>query len=134
MQLYYLGDNKVADIIGIIRVIRRSNMLWPWSNPTQHEESKEIDETGFNDLVSSSTGKIKQFLMDNPRVVYKGIPLLMVIYLFYPILLTGLYWFPWIWATIEVYNRIPAGTIPITTEMAKQFLSCQRSGRLTLNM
>ena len=67
---------------------------------TKTDETKEISESEFKDLVSSSVGKVKKFLVDNPQVVYKGIPLLMVIYLFYPLVLAGWYWLPWIWGVV----------------------------------
>jgi len=101
---------------------------------TKPEGSKEISESEFKDLVSSSVGKVKEFLVANPQVVYKGIPLLLVIYLFYPLLLAGWYWLPWIWASYEVYNRIPIGAIPVTTEMVKQFLTSRNKGQLTWNL
>nr|QBK85629.1 MAG: uncharacterized protein LCMAC101_02240 [Marseillevirus LCMAC101] len=96
--------------------------------------SEEISETEFKDLVSSSVDKVKKFLADNPQVVYKGVPLLLFIYLFYPILLAGWYWFPWIWASYEIYNSIPPGAIPVTAEMVKQFLTYRHKGKLTLKL
>lgn len=103
--------------------------MWWFSSKTENTE--EISETEFKNLVSSSASKVKQFLLDNPHVVFKGIPVIMFIYFFYPFLLVGWYYLPWVWATWEVYNLIPPGTIPLTTGMARQYLTYQQSGRLT---
>jgi len=102
-----------------------------WWFSSKYENTEEINEKELKNLVSSSTSKIKQFLIDNPQVVYKGIPLIMVIYLFYPVLLAGWYYLPWIWTTYQVYQTIPPGTIPVTTGILRQYLTYQQSGRLT---
>ena len=101
---------------------------------TKTETSGEISEKEFKNLISSSANKVKQFLIDNPQVVYKGVPLLLFIYLFYPILLAGWYWFPWIWASYEAYNRIPPGAISVTIETVKQFLTYRHKGEITLKL
>lgn len=103
-------------------------MWWFSSKP---ENTEEISEKEFKNLVSSSASKVKQFILDNPQVVYKGIPVLMVIYFFYPFLLAGWYYLPWIWATFQVYQSIPPGSIPLTAGMAGQYLTYQQSGRMT---
>ena len=95
---------------------------------------EEISETEFKSLVYSSADKIKQFVIDNPQVVYKGIPLLLAIYLFYPIILAGWYWLPWICATYEAYNRIPPGAISVAAEAIKRFLTYRHMGELTFKL
>lgn len=89
---------------------------------TKAVPTKEINETEFRDLVSSSASKVKQFLVDNPQVVYKGAPLLLFIYLFYPILLTGWYWLPWIWAIYTIYRDMPSETISSVMRLKKFIL------------
>lgn len=101
--------------------------MWWFSSKT----IEEISETEFKNLVSSSASKVKQFLLDNPHVVFKGIPVLLAIYFFYPVLLVGWYYLPWVWVTFQVYQSIPPGTIPVTTGILKQYLTYQQSGRLT---
>jgi hypothetical protein len=96
-----------------------------WWFSTKSESTEEISEKELKNLVSSSASKVKQFIIDHPEVVYKGIPLIMVIYLFYPVLLAGWYYLPWIWATYQVYQTIPPGAIPITTEMIRCMVSYQ---------
>ncbi len=90
---------------------------------TKTETSEEISEKEFKDLVSSSASKVKQFLVDNPQVVFKGVPVLMVIYLFYPAIAVGWYWFPWAWALYQAYNSIPTGTIPVTMQIVRTYLN-----------
>ena len=84
---------------------------------------EEFSEAKFKDLVCSSASKINQFIKDNPQVVYKGVPLMLAIYLLYPVFLVGWHWLPWMWSVYEFYYHMPSGTIPVATEMVRQFLS-----------
>lgn len=91
--------------------------MWWFSSKTENTE--EISEKELKNLVSSSASKVKQFIIDHPQVVYKGIPLIMVIYLFYPVLLAGWYYLPWIWAIYTIYKDVPIGTISAVIQLKK---------------
>jgi len=81
---------------------------------------KEVKDVEFLDLLSSSASVIKSFLADHPEVLYKGVPLAVALYIFSPLLLTVWEWLPWLWASWEIYRRVPSGTITAILEVAKR--------------
>ncbi len=89
----------------------------------ESEASNEMTDKKFRDLISSSYEYIGKYIKDNPRIFYKGVPLIIAIYILFPVLLMTWEWLPWIWASFELYNRIPPGTIPCAINLAKVYTS-----------
>jgi hypothetical protein len=50
---------------------------------------------------------IKEYIINHPNVVYKGVPLVIGIYIIYPVIFLLWGWLPWVWACWEIYNKIP---------------------------
>lgn len=66
---------------------------------------------------------IKKFVVDHPQIIYKGVPFLFVLYLSYPIVESLWNWFPWIWASYDIYHKIPKGVTSGTYKIIKYYLS-----------
>lgn len=55
--------------------------------------------------------KIKAFCVSHPKLLTKGVPLAMLAYLSYPLLIAFWTWLPWIYASYAVYGMIPKGAL-----------------------
>lgn len=55
--------------------------------------------------------KIKTFCASHPKLLTKGVPIAMVLYLSYPLLVAFWTWLPWIYASYAVYGMIPKGAL-----------------------
>lgn len=82
----------------------------------------EITEEKLKHLLSTSTEHITEFIIKHPEIIYKGVPLIIAIYILSPAVIVIWHWLPWLWATYEVYRRIPQGIVPIAISIWKDVL------------
>ena len=72
--------------------------------------SNEINENELKTLLSKSKDIILEYIQNHPELLYKGVPLVFIVYMFYPIIFTFWAWLPWIWASWKTYKMLPSGT------------------------
>jgi len=89
------------------------------SPPEKPKESEEITETEVVSLLSKSVETIKAYLMAHPGVICKGIPVVVIVWMIYPLLIAAWGWLPWMWASYEVYKILPRGTLSLLTSLFK---------------
>jgi len=70
-------------------------------------------------ILNGSLESIKKYVMEHPGLLIKGVPLVFVIWLAYPLILTTWGWLPWVWASYETYKMLPEG---ILNTAFKEFL------------
>ena len=70
------------------------------------EKEKDLTDSDKSALV-----KIRQFVWNHPEIIYKGVPLAMVGYASYPLLISSWYILPWIWSGYIAYSALPSGTL-----------------------
>ena len=75
--------------------------------------SEEINESELSELLKKSKDTILEYIHSHPEVIYKGIPLVFIIYMIYPFLFTFWAWLPWIWASYHTYMFLPRGTFSL---------------------
>lgn len=80
------------------------------------QNKKEIGDEKIKEMLTKSREVINKYIRDNPEILYKGIPIALAIYILSPTLFMAWEWLPWLWATYEIYNRIPEGTIPFAVK------------------
>ena len=73
-------------------------------------------------LPQSKLEEIKTYILNNPSLIYKGIPLVMSAYILSPVFFLTWQWLPWLWACYELYTHIPEGTVPLLTGMVKLYM------------
>jgi hypothetical protein len=73
------------------------------------DENKE--KISINYLFSKLYYLIEEYVKNNPEIIYKGIPLVVAIYIMHPTLFLFWNWLPWIWTSYEIYNRTPQPVI-----------------------
>jgi len=81
-----------------------------------------LSELDFKILVGQGACVVGNFVYNNPQILYKGMPILLAVYTFYPLIAFSWKIVPMAMAAYDIYNRIPSGTIPVTLGMAKNFL------------
>nr|QBK86409.1 MAG: uncharacterized protein LCMAC102_02040 [Marseillevirus LCMAC102] len=67
---------------------------------------EELEKKEFDVLVSKSYAYIKKYVSDHPYLLYKGLPLIVAIYVLYPLIFTVWEWLPWIWSSYEICRKI----------------------------
>lgn len=82
-----------------------------------------LSDTDFKNLVGKGAFAVAHFVYNNPQVVYKGMPIFLAVYTFYPLLAFSWRIVPVVIASYDIYNRLPDGTIPTTLAMAKKYLT-----------
>lgn len=71
----------------------------------------EITENDLMELLKSSSDTIKDYILSHPGILYKGLPLAVVVWMTYPLLSFAWAWLPWLLASYEVYRFIPPGSL-----------------------
>jgi hypothetical protein len=71
--------------------------------------------------VSKGAYAVAHFVYNNPQVLYKGMPVLLAVYTFYPLIAFSWQIVPVAMATYDIYNRLPSGTIPAALNTAKKY-------------
>lgn len=81
--------------------------------------TESITESELSKLLTKSTEAIRDYLLQHPGILYKGIPLVVIIWMVYPLLATAWAWLPWVWASYEIYKIIPSGTLSTIINILK---------------
>lgn len=76
-------------------------------------EDYEVDDSELSNLLSKSKDVVLEYIHSHPEILYKGVPLCFIIYMFYPFIFTFWTWLPWIWASYETYKFLPRGTFSL---------------------
>ena len=93
-------------------------MSWFW---TKKEVLEKEDER--SDIISEIVDIMKERIYNRPDLVYKGIPLIFILYMSYPLLVVGWQWLPWLWICYEGYNKIPPGTSIVLYEAYNRYMN-----------
>ena len=81
----------------------------------------EMTDDVFKALVNKSCGYITEYVRSRPDILYKGVPLLVAVYILSPVMFFAWEWMPWIWASYEIYRRVPLGIIATGWEATKTY-------------
>ena len=79
--------------------------------------SRKTEEEKIKDFLSDSKKYMIDCVRDNPEIFYKGVPLAMAIYIFFPMIIFLWEWLPWITSVYFVYQRIPVSAISYFLEI-----------------
>ena len=79
----------------------------------------ELSENELITLLSKSKEVILEFISNHPDFFYKGIPVVLVVYMVYPFIFTFWTWLPWIWASYQTYQILPKGTFSLISGLLK---------------
>ena len=80
------------------------------------EERTPTREERIKDFIIQSQEFMSNYIKDHPELLYKGIPFLFTIYMFFPIFILVWMYLPWIWALYTIYKQIPSRTIAYSIE------------------
>lgn len=83
------------------------------------ENTITFDKERINQYLYEAFTVIYNFINDHPVLIYKGIPIILVLYMLYPLVYILFYYSPWIMTTYVVYSKLPSGTIPLTASTLK---------------
>jgi len=89
---------------------------------TQKDIGK-ISEEKIKEILSKTCENVRKYIQDHPEIIYKGVPLLIALYILSPVLFFTWEWLPWIWASYELYNRIPCGTLPCLMQISRLYVN-----------
>ena len=87
------------------------------------EERTLTREEKIKDFIINSQECMSNYIKDHPELLYKGIPLLMAIYMFSPIFILIWAYLPWIWALYTIYRQIPTRTIAYSIDFLNFYKS-----------
>lgn len=79
----------------------------------------EIAEHELASLLSKSKDAILEYISAHPEVIYKGVPVVAILYILYPFIFTFWTWLPWIWASYQTYRIIPKGSLAFLMNLFK---------------
>ena len=82
-------------------------------------DDDEITEAEVKNLISKSAETIKNYIWAHPGVLYKGIPLVIFLWLAAPALMVMWSWLPWAWASYGIYKTLPVGSLKIALSLFK---------------
>ncbi len=83
------------------------------------QNAQEMTENEFASLLSKSKDVIVEYVMAHPHILYKGIPVVAVLCLAWPLIFTFWSWLPWMWASYLTYTIIPKGTFSLVLSIFK---------------
>ncbi len=82
-----------------------------------------MEKEHLKKALSMSYEGAKMYVKANPDIVYKGVPLAVLLYFASPLVMTAWCWLPWMYISYNVYNKIPTGTIPTTISSIKKYIN-----------
>lgn len=82
-------------------------------------DDNEITEAEVRSLISKSAEAIKNYIWTHPGVLYKGIPLVIFLWLAAPAIMMMWSWLPWAWASYGIYKTLPVNSLKIVLSLFK---------------
>ena len=83
------------------------------------ENTITFDKERINRCLYELFTTIYNFVNNHPVLIYKGLPIILVLYMLYPLIYILFYYSPWLMTTYVVYSKLPSGTIPLTATTLK---------------
>lgn len=70
----------------------------------------EHTEVDLNSVTKKLFVELYSYAVDNPTILYRGVPLIILLYISGPMIFTVWEWGPWLWMIYGIYSKLPTGT------------------------
>ena len=70
-----------------------------------HSKSRSKSLKNLDVQINSLFEATKGYVVTHPSLIYKGLGIVIFIYMFYPLMWWMWQWFPWIWAGSDIYVK-----------------------------
>jgi hypothetical protein len=89
--------------------------MWPFNRKKVEIAKPEVQKDVEIKYDKTVLLNIRDFLLQNPQILYKGVPLAVAIYVLYPLIVGGIAFLPYLWAMYYCYSITPSWAVTAVT-------------------